>query len=1463
MNLLDLVATIRIDLSDFERGLNSAREQAKNFSSNLGDAYSGIQDVLKPAVQGFQAVESVGKKAGDAIKKSVTGFTAAAAAVGGFGAAAVKSGMSFDATMSEVSAISGAAGKDFDSLRAKALEMGAKTKFSATEAAEAMTYMAMAGWKAGDMIGGIEGIMDLAAASGEDLASTSDIVTDALSAFGLQAKDSGRFADVLAAASTSANTNVGMMGETFKYVAPVAGALGYSAEDTAISIGLMANQGIKASQAGTSLRSILTRLATNAGETKTQMGALSVLTQELGVEFYNTDGTTRNLNDVLVDSRAAWAGLSQEQQISYSKIIAGQEAMSGWLALMNAAPADIEKVTTAIYDCDGAAKEMSKTMIDNLQGDLTLLGSAFESLQIAISDSLTPTLREFAQFGQKAMANLLEGFQSGGTTGFFSALTGIVTEGITLLAEKAPQFAQVSMQFIDSLATGILNARDKIIQSAAQIFMILVQGLDSWMSSHLSELLDFGKKIVDSLFQGFVSAGDVIAKYIGEFIPLIAEAFAKYHEALFTVGIDILGAIGRGIVENKGKIRETAKEMIANMVTALRDNAPDIIEGAVALLNALVEAVIANLPLILEAGAEIVLALVSGISGNLPAITVVVGLIIAEIVKVIQVVGNIAAAFNSLTSLFGDLGGAVTKLQGIVSSAISTVTGLGSKLMAGIQALWALVLAHPVAAVVVAIVAAITILWNKSEAFREFWIGAWEKCKEAFSAFADWCSEGVENLKQLFAEWRDKINEKFSDIGNWFRERFAGVRKSAVEAADSAKKKFDEFRKALDKQFGKIGDWFGEKFRAARKNAVSAWDNITDVFDGIVKSILGVFKMTPEEFKKIGTNIMKGFGDGIIEKGKWLLDKAKGIVKSIKNVFTNKEGFDTHSPSRWAKNVFAYVMEGGEQGLVSGSRDLIKTAKRAADDIKDNLQFSPVSMETENTDLAILSAETLEAAAERLFEFLESCREAFIEFGEWLKEQAQVLFEWFGESLDSIAERIAAAQESFLTLWDSIAALWSAAPEWFAEICENIRLLFETLTLAITELFVTAVTTVQETFAALPEAFTETCDALRGIWEQATTFFTETFTAAAEAVKEAWAAVEEFFAALWNAITAIYGEAPAWFGETFTAAFEAIQTAWEPVIPFFEAEWENIINVFSDAAERFFEIGESAMNGLLDGIESMKDSVIAAAEAVKQGIVDAFSDLAELLTNIANQAMEALSQAVYSKFDEMKAEVDELMSRIAAAISKLSEARSKTESLEKKAEKEEKAAEKKLEAVSKGVQKAAEATKAAAGTVKSMVSAKPSASTGKTPTQLLREENASYGKANTSGKTPSQINREEKASQKKVTLTPSQINRLDKALANGISGGGFGGGGASGSGAGRKPASSQIQNMNNAIADALQFAASTGAKKSGGAAKAVTKDSGRGGNVFNFTFNSPKAMSPTEAARASKWAAQQIALDYV
>lgn len=275
-------------------------------------------------------------------------------------------GKQFDSSMSQVSAVSGATGKDLDRLRDKAKEMGASTKFTASEAADAFNYMAMAGWKTEDMLGGIDGVLNLAAASGADLATTSDIVTDALTAMGYSAGEAGRLADVMAAASSNANTNVEMMGETFKYAAPVAGSLGYSMEDTAVAVGLMANAGIKGSQAGTALRSIMTRLSTDAGASSKQLGALGILTERLGVQFYNTDGTTRDFMDVMADLRVKWKELSVEEQANYGKKIAGQEALSGLLAIMNAAPADFDKLTSAVENSNGTAQKMADTMQNNL-----------------------------------------------------------------------------------------------------------------------------------------------------------------------------------------------------------------------------------------------------------------------------------------------------------------------------------------------------------------------------------------------------------------------------------------------------------------------------------------------------------------------------------------------------------------------------------------------------------------------------------------------------------------------------------------------------------------------------------------------------------------------------------------------------------------------------------------------------------------------------------------------------------------------------------------------------------------------------------------------------------------------------------------------------------------------------------------------------------------------------------------
>ncbi len=297
----------------------------------------------------------------------------------------------FEAAMSQVQAISGATGSELTRLTNKAKEMGATTKFTAQESAEAFNYMAMAGWKTEDMLNGIEGILSLAAASGEDLATTSDIVTDALTAFNMKASDAGRFSDVLAAAASNANTTVSGMGETFKYAGSMAGALGYSIEDVALMTGLMANTGIKATMAGTALNSIFTRLSTNTN------GAADAMS-DLGIEFFTSEGNARDLSDVMGELRKATAGMSAEQKSNLANTIAGTQAQKGLLAILNASEEDYNKLADAINNADGAAANMSATMMDNLQGSITLLQSAVDGVKISFGERLSPYVRSLADW---------------------------------------------------------------------------------------------------------------------------------------------------------------------------------------------------------------------------------------------------------------------------------------------------------------------------------------------------------------------------------------------------------------------------------------------------------------------------------------------------------------------------------------------------------------------------------------------------------------------------------------------------------------------------------------------------------------------------------------------------------------------------------------------------------------------------------------------------------------------------------------------------------------------------------------------------------------------------------------------------------------------------------------------------------------------------------------------------------
>lgn len=355
--------------------IDSARDKAESWAGSVFNATIGIIDNVTAPIQSVLRAVS---------NPVVQGASLLGVSLGV--ADTVNTFKDFESMMSQVKAISGATGQDFEDLTAKAKEMGATTKFTATQSAEAFNYMAMAGWQPTQMIDGISGVMNLAAASGEDLGTTSDIVTDAITAFGLQAGDAGHFADVLAQASANANTNVGMLGESFKYVAPVAGAMNYTVEDTSLALGLMANASVKGSMAGTSLK---TAIANMAAPTSSMAAAM----EKYGISITDSEGNMKSLKGVMDNIRSSLGGLAEDEQTAAASTIFGKEAMAGMLAIVNASEDDYNKLSTAIYNSKDAAQDMADTMMDNLAGSMTLMQSAVEGVQNSFGKRLSPYLK--------------------------------------------------------------------------------------------------------------------------------------------------------------------------------------------------------------------------------------------------------------------------------------------------------------------------------------------------------------------------------------------------------------------------------------------------------------------------------------------------------------------------------------------------------------------------------------------------------------------------------------------------------------------------------------------------------------------------------------------------------------------------------------------------------------------------------------------------------------------------------------------------------------------------------------------------------------------------------------------------------------------------------------------------------------------------------------------------------------
>ena len=548
-----------------EQALVELRGELKKANKELKDA--AWDEWTKKADKATEAMDNVGKK-----------LTVVTGAVVGMGAAAVKTTADFDAEMSTVQSISGATGADFAALRDKALEMGSTTAFSASEAASAMEYMAMAGWSTEDMLDGIAGVMNAAAASGEDLAATSDILTDGLTAFGLAASDSAHFADVLVKAGNSANTNVAMMGETFKYAGAVCGTLGISIEDAAIATGLMGNAGIKASQAGTALRSGLTNLVK---PTK----AMSEAMEQYGVSVQTTSDGSVDFMATMQNVRSALGGLDETTRAAAISTIFGKEAMSGWAAIVTASDADFNNLTEAIYNCEGAAEAAAAVKLDNLSGQITNLKSTIEGIAIQIGDLLMPTIRNIVGTIQEWATAFAEADE--GTKKTIVTIAGVVAAigPVLIVAGKVVSVIGKIRKAFDALKklksvftifkTGFkllaASAAGPVVAIAAVVAALVAAFMHLWNTNE-----GFRTAIID--------IWNEIKNTVGTFIEGLKERLVGMGITFESVSAAIK-TVWNALCEFLAPVFEGAFQQVRNFLTAATNTILDIIDFFIALFK--------------------------------------------------------------------------------------------------------------------------------------------------------------------------------------------------------------------------------------------------------------------------------------------------------------------------------------------------------------------------------------------------------------------------------------------------------------------------------------------------------------------------------------------------------------------------------------------------------------------------------------------------------------------------------------------------------------------------------------------------------------------------------------------------------------------------------------------------------------------------------------------------------------